>query len=302
MSHINRSFIIFIILCAGLSACATATPISTTTPFPTETFTPTAKPPTETPTASQTPEPTATEMTAEQWQALSPEERLELFPESLNDTSVSRRLVGDGSLGIAAYFDKDGHITEGYDIFAKKEIPLNDLYKSMMENAGLNRYNSWTGVFTLPTKEGRNTHLFYALLVEDVETRVQYSDEAFAIGKKMIFFDKNDDRIHEIIFTYAAYTISGKKLIDKEKDYPGLIGIAATDRPVWGEIFETNFRAEYYYDAPYVSKDIFDYSLTLTDGVNPILEMEAGKSIEWPDNFVVYGINCSHIKLEDIQP
>ena len=302
MSHINRSFIIFIILCAGLSACATATPISTTTPFPTETFTPTAKPPTETPTASQTPEPTATEMTAEQWQALSPEERLELFPESLNDTSVSRRLVGEGEKGIAAYFDKDGHITEGYDIFAKKEIPLNDLYKTMMQGAGLTPQNSWPGNFTYPTKEGRDTHLFYALLVEDVETRVQYSDEAFAIGKKMIFFDKNDDRIHEIIFTYAAYTISGKKLIDKEKDYPGLIGIAATDRPVWGEIFETNFRAEFNYDAPYVSKDIFDYSLTLTDGVNPILEMEAGKSIEWPDNFVVYGINCSNIKLEDIQP
>ncbi len=60
MLYLNRLPIIFIIVCIGLSACATATPISTTTPVPTETFTPTASPPTETPTAFPTPEPTAT--------------------------------------------------------------------------------------------------------------------------------------------------------------------------------------------------------------------------------------------------
>lgn len=301
MLHIHRLPLIFAIICIGLSACAGATPVPTTTPLPTETFTPSPVP-TETFVPTPTPEPTATAMTAEQWQALSSEERLALFPESLNEVSVSRRLVGDGGLGIAAYFDKDGHITEGYDVFAKKEIPLNDLYKAMMQSAGLTPHNSWTGNFTMPTREGRDTNILYALLVEDVVTKVQYSDEAYAIGKKMIFFDKNDGRIHEIIFAYGAYTNSGEKLYDWNKDYPGSVAIALTDQPTWGEIFKINFRAEFYRDIPYAYKDIFDYSLTQANGVNLILEMENGNSIEWPKGFVVVGIGNIFTNLEDIQP
>ncbi len=59
MSPISRSFVIFLFLCAGLSACTTAAPLSIATPFPTETLTPTVPPPL--PTPSLTPEPTATE-------------------------------------------------------------------------------------------------------------------------------------------------------------------------------------------------------------------------------------------------
>ncbi len=143
MSHLNRSFVIFMILCAGLSACAAPTEIPIPSPTITATQLPTVSP-TETPTFTPTPEPTANPEDA-YYQSLTPEQQA-LFDQTKDMTGegfTRQFLAEQGLTSYLAYYDTDGEVAFVWNFEQGKPNPALKIENNLLINETSGSHIIW---------------------------------------------------------------------------------------------------------------------------------------------------------------